>query len=100
MFCMAIMWGLSLVNLVMLWTVLTGQMEVNLGLFGYMSGFIVATFFFRQILPDIPQHVRVYADYLSFFWVELIAAVSSIVFAIVWSMNMIRPKSTSAAAGG
>ena len=83
-FCMAIMWSLTVVNLFMLWAVLTRRLEVDFGLFGYMSGFLVAMYFFRQILPDTPPFIGVYADYLAFFWVELIAAGISIVFAVVW----------------
>jgi len=92
-FCMAIIWGLTITNLFLLWTVLTGRMEVDLGLFGYMSGFIVAMYFFRQILPDIPPFLGVYADYIAFFWAELVAAVISIIFAIVWFRKMAAPRS-------
>jgi len=88
-FCMIIMWGLTLVNLFLLWGVLRGQMQVDLGLFGYMSGFLVAMYFFRQILPDIPPFIGVFADYLAFFWVELIAAGVSIIFAGVWFRGLI-----------
>ena len=89
-FCLAIMWGLTFVNLFLLWSVLRKQMEVDLGLFGYMSGFIVAMYFFRQILPDVPSFIGVFADYLAFFWVELIAAVISTIFAMVWFRTLVK----------
>jgi len=89
-FCMLIMWGLTVVNLFQLWAVLTGRLQVDLGLFGYMSGFLVAMYFFRQILPDIPPFIGVYADYLAFFWVELITAGISIIFALVWFRKLLR----------
>ena len=92
-FCMVIMWGLTLVNLFLLWAVLRGQMEVDLGLFGYMSGFLVAMYFFRQILPDIPPFIGVFADYLAFFWVEVIAAGISIIFAAIWFRKLMIEKS-------
>ncbi len=94
-FCMAIMWGLTIVNLFLLWAVLRGQMQVDMGLFGYMSGFIVAMYFFRQILPNIPPFIGVFADYLAFFWVELIAAGIAIIFAFVWFRKLIREGSTN-----
>ena len=85
--------GLTLVNLFLLWAVLRGQMEVDLGLFGYMSGFLVAMYFFRQILPDIPPFIGVFADYLAFFWVEVIAAGISIIFAAIWFRKLMIEKS-------
>jgi Domain of unknown function (DUF4436) len=88
-FCMLVMWGLTIVNLFQLWAVLTEHLQVDFGMFGYMSGFLVAMYFFRQILPDIPPFIGVYADYLAFFWVELITAGISIIFAFVWLRKVI-----------
>jgi uncharacterized protein DUF4436 len=93
-FCMAVMWGLAIVNLFQLWAVLTGRIHVDFGLFGYMSGFLVAMYFFRQILPDIPPFIGVYADYLAFFWVELITAGISIILAFVWLQKLMKVNST------
>ncbi len=92
-FCMAVMWGLAIVNLFQLWAVLTGRIQVDFGLFGYISGFLVAMYFFRQILPDIPPFIGVYADYLAFFWVELITAGISIIFAFVWLQKLMKVNS-------
>ncbi len=87
-FIMAIMWGLTIVNLFLLWAVLTDRMPMDLGLFGYMSGFLVAMYFFRSIFPDIPPFLGVYADYLALFWVELVTAIISIVLAAKWFMDL------------
>jgi hypothetical protein len=84
LFCMVIIWGLTIVNMFIFWMVLKGKMEVDLGLFGYMSGFIVALFFFRQIFPDVPSFLGVFSDYAAFFWAELITAGISIGLALKW----------------
>lgn len=84
LFCMVIIWGLTIVNMFIFWMVLKGKMEVDLGLFGYMSGFIVALFFFRQIFPDVPPFLGVFADYAAFFWAELVTAGISIGLALKW----------------
>jgi len=90
LFCMVIIWGLTIVNMFIFWLVLKDKMEVDLGLFGYMSGFIVALFFFRQILPDVPPFLGVFADYAAFFWAELITAGISIGLAMKWFYKMER----------
>jgi len=84
LFCMVIIWGLMIVNMFIFWLVLKDKMEVDLGLFGYMSGFIVALFFFRQIFPDVPPFLGVFADYAAFFWAELVTAGISIGLALKW----------------
>lgn len=66
-------------------------MEVDLGLFGYMSGFIVALYFFRQIFPNVPPFLGVFADYAAFFWAELITAGVSIGLAVKWFDRYLRP---------
>lgn len=71
--------------------VFKGKMEVNLGLFGYMSGFVVSLFFFRQIFPDVPPFLGVFSDYASFFWAELIAAGISIGLAVKWFHTHLSP---------
>jgi hypothetical protein len=83
-FCMVIIWALTIVNMFIYWLVLKDKMEVDLGLFGYMSGFIVALFFFRQIFPDVPPFLGVFADYAAFFWAELVTAGISIGLALKW----------------
>jgi hypothetical protein len=93
-FIMAIMWGLTFVNLFLLWASLTNRMQVDLGLFGYMSGFLVAMYFFRAIFPDIPPYLGVYADYLALFWVELVTAGIVIILAIKWftALTIVKPE--------
>ena len=52
---MATIWGLTLVNLALLVGVLMNRIKADFGLFGYMSGFIVAMYFFREMFPDVPR---------------------------------------------
>ncbi len=90
-FCMAIIWGLTIVNMFICWLAFKGKMEVNLGLFGYMSGFIVSLFFFRQIFPNVPPFLGVFSDYASFFWAELVAAGISIGLVVKWFHTHLSP---------
>jgi multisubunit Na+/H+ antiporter MnhE subunit len=84
------MWALTIMNLLMLWAVLTRRMEVDVELFAYMSGMIVALYFFREVLPDAPPFLGVFADYAAFFWAELITAACSVIFALIWYRQLIK----------
>jgi hypothetical protein len=83
-FFMCFIWGLTFVNLMILWSALSGEIAIDRGLFTYMTGFIVALYFFREAMPEIPPFLGVYADYLAFFWAEMIGAGCSIMLALGW----------------
>ena len=83
-FWMATIWGLTLINLALLVGVLLGRVKADFGLFGYMSGFIVAMYFFREMFPDIPPFLGVLSDYMSVFWAILAAALIANVVAVKW----------------
>jgi hypothetical protein len=83
-FWMAIIWGLTVINILLFVGVLMGYVKADFSLFGYMSGFIVAMFFFREMFPNIPSFLGVFSDYLSVFWAILVAAGVAIVVAIKW----------------
>ena len=87
-FLMLTMWGLTLVNLTILVAVLMGRMKADFSLFGYMSGFIVAMYFYRKIFPDIPDFLGVFSDYMAFFWAVLTAALIANVVAVKWIISI------------
>jgi hypothetical protein len=58
---------------------LTRHVEPNFTLFGYMIGFIVAVYSFREMFPNIPPFVEVWVDDLSFYWAVPIAAITACV---------------------
>jgi len=89
-FCMLVIWALTGMNLLMLWAVLTRRMEVDIETFAYMSGMIVALYFFREVLPDAPPFLGVLADYMAFFWAELITAVCAAIFAMLWYRQLVK----------
>jgi len=74
----------------------TRRMELDLTLFGYMSGMIVALYFFRQVLPDAPPFLGVLADYIAFFPSELITAAISVIFTAIWHRRLIAQPPTNA----
>jgi len=87
-FWMIIIWGLTIVNLALFIGVLRGYVKPDFSLFGYMSGFIVAIYFFRQMFPDIPNFLGVFADFASILWAILVAAGIAIVVAIKWLITI------------
>ena len=90
LFWMATIWGLTLVNLAILVGVLLGRVKADFGLFGYMSGFIVAMYFFREMFPDIPPFLGVLSDFMSVFWAILVAAGIANIVAIKWLIALFK----------
>lgn len=95
-FWMVIIWGLTFVNVVLLVGVLEGHVTPNFSLFGYMSGFIVAVLFFRQMFPNIPPFLGIRSDFLSIFWALLIAAVIARVVGIKWLITLFKTEESKA----
>ena len=79
-----------MVNLALLIGVLYGHIKADFSLFGYMSGFIVAVYFFRQMFPDIPPFLGVFSDFISIFWAILVAAGIAIVVALKWLIEVFK----------
>ena len=99
-FWMMTIWGLTLINLALLVGVLLGRVKADFGLFGYMSGFIVAMYFFREMFPDIPPFLGVLSDYMSVFWAILAAALIANVVAIKWLIAVFKNEDGEADAIG
>jgi uncharacterized protein DUF4436 len=91
-FWMVIIWVLTLINIILFIGVLLNRIKADFSLFGYMSGFIVAVYFFRQMFPEIPPFLGVYSDFLSIFWAILVAAGIAIVVAVKWLMGVFKNK--------
>jgi len=89
-FWMITIWGLTLINLAVFVGVLLGHVKSDFGLFGYMSGFIVAVYFFRQMFPEIPPFLGVFSDFASIFWSILVAAGIAIVVAAKWLIELFK----------
>lgn len=92
LFWMATIWGLTLVELAILVGVFLGRGKANFGLFGYMSGFIVAMYFFRDMFPDIPPFLGVLSDFMSVFWAILVAAGIANIVAVKWLIALFKDK--------
>ncbi|GAB4547266.1 MAG: hypothetical protein Fur002_23080 [Anaerolineales bacterium] len=89
-FWMLTIWALTLVNIAVFVGVLTERVKADFGLFGYMSGFIVAVYFFRQMFPEIPPFLGVYSDFASIFWSILVAASIATVVAAKWLIYLFK----------
>ena len=90
LFLMITIWGLTIVNLLLFVAVWRGYVKADFSLFGYMSGFIVAMFFFRAMFPDIPAFLGVLSDYLALFWSIVMAAAIAIVVGVKWLVGIFR----------
>ena len=90
---MVIVWGLTAVMIGILIGVLTNRIKADFALFGYMTGFLLALFFIRELFPDIPSSVGVRSDFMSIFLAEAVAALVAISVAIKWMHALFTDKS-------
>lgn len=87
-FLIVTIWGLMIVNIMLFVGVWRDYVKADFSLFGYMSGFIVAMFFFRSMFPDIPSFLGVLSDYLALFWSIVVAAAIAIVVGVKWLVGI------------
>ena len=87
-FWMVVIWILTFVNVAIIVGVLDKHVEPNFDLFWYMSAFILALFFLRQIFPNIPPFVGVRSDFLSVFPALIVAAVTSCIVGYQWVRSL------------
>ncbi|MFZ9042103.1 MAG: DUF4436 family protein [Ilumatobacteraceae bacterium] len=83
-----IVWALTAALLGILVGVVTNRIRATFSLFGYMTGFLLALFFVRELFPDIPSSVGVLSDFLSIFLAEAVAALVAIVVAVKWMNDL------------
>jgi hypothetical protein len=83
-FCMLVMWGLAVAAILVLFSVLFHDREVDIDKLALLSGLIIALYFFRAALPDTPPTIGTLSDFLAFFWTEAIVSVSSVIYTFVW----------------
>lgn len=95
-FWMLTIWFLTLINIILLIGVLLNRIKADFSLFGYMSGFIVAVYFFRQMFPEIPPFLGVFSDFISIFWAILVAAGIAMVVAVKWLIGIFKNKDDEA----
>ena len=83
---MIVMWAMALAVLFMCITVVSGR-KVELAMFSFIAALIFAFATIRNNQPGVPP-IGTTSDFLSFFWAEIILALSLLIILIMW---LVRP---------
>ncbi|MFN7956567.1 MAG: DUF4436 family protein [bacterium] len=87
LFLMGITWGVTFVALRLLAIVIEGRIRVDVDVFVAFSGLVVAMYFFRSVLPELPPISGTLADFLAFLWAEAASALGVVVVGILWLVH-------------
>ena len=83
---MIVMWAMALAVLFMCIAVVSGR-KVELAMFSFIAALIFAFATVRNSQPGVPP-IGTTSDFLSFFWAEIILALSLLIILIMW---LVRP---------
>ncbi len=82
-FVMVVMWGVTIVVLLMTLAIVMRGRKVEVGMFSFLAALLFAFVTVRNAQPGSPP-IGSYSDYLSFFWAEIIIALCLLSIVAVW----------------
>lgn len=88
-FVMVFMWSLALAGLAMGLMMLLLRRDIGPGPLGYLAALLFAFPAIRNSLPDSPG-IGTKFDFLSFFWVEAVVAITLVALAVLWIVRETR----------
>ena len=86
-FVMLLMWGVSIAVLLLVLSVVVRGRKVEIAMFSFIATLIFAFVAVRNSQPAVPP-IGTFSDYVSFFWAEVILALSLLTIIFTW---LIRP---------
>jgi cation transport ATPase len=82
-FVMAVMWGVTVVVLLMTFAIVMRERKVEVGMFSFLAALIFSFVTVRNAQPGSPP-IGSYSDYISFFWAIIIIALCLLTIVAVW----------------
>ena len=82
-FVMIVMWGVTVVVLLMTFSIVMRGRKIEVGMFSFLAALLFAFVTVRNAQPGSPP-IGSYSDYLSFFWAEIIIALCLLTIVAVW----------------
>ena len=82
-FVMAVMWGVTLIVLLMTFSVVMRGRKIEIGMFSFLAALLFAFVALRNAQPGSPP-IGAFSDYISFFWAEIIIALCLLSIIAVW----------------
>jgi hypothetical protein len=86
-FVMVMMWGLTIAVVFLTLSVVTRGRKIEIGMFSFMAALLFAFAAVRNSQPGAPP-IGTFSDFISFFWAEVIIALSLVVVVLTW---LVRP---------
>jgi cation transport ATPase len=86
LFVMVMMWGLTIAVLLLTLSVVLRGRKVEVSMFSFTAALLFAFSTVRNAQPGTPP-VGTYADFISFFWAEVIIALCLVALVFTWVMR-------------
>lgn len=86
LFDMALIWGLALIILAMIWQVVFHGRKIEFAMFAFMAGILFAMPVIRNLQPGVPP-LGSLVDFLSLFWAQSIVILCLITLLTTWSIR-------------
>lgn len=83
LFVMAVMWGVTLVVLLMTFSIVMRGRKIEVGMFSFLAALLFAFVALRNAQPGSPP-IGSFSDYISFFWAEILIALCLLTIIAVW----------------
>lgn len=88
-FVMILMWGVSIAVLLLILSVVVRGRKVEIAMFSFIATLLFAFVALRNSQPAVPP-IGTFSDYSSFFWVEVILALSLMTVIFTWLMRPVK----------
>jgi len=85
-FVMIMMWGLTIAVLLLTMSVVVRGRKVELAMFSFTAALLFAFATVRNAQPGTPP-IGTYSDFISFFWAEVIIALSLVALVFTWLLR-------------
>ncbi|MGC2235172.1 MAG: DUF4436 family protein [Pyrinomonadaceae bacterium] len=88
-FVMVLMWGVSIAVLLLILSVVVRGRKVEIAMFSFIATLLFAFVALRNSQPAVPP-IGTFSDYSSFFWVEVILALSLMTVIFTWLLRPVK----------
>jgi hypothetical protein len=82
-FVMVVMWGVTIVVLLMTFSIVMQGRKIEIGMFSFLAALLFAFVALRNAQPGSPP-IGSYSDYIAFFWAEILIALCLLTIIAVW----------------
>jgi hypothetical protein len=82
-FVMVVMWGVTIVVLLMTFSIVMRGRKIEIGMFSFLAALLFAFVALRNAQPGSPP-IGSFSDYIAFFWAEILIALCLLSIIATW----------------